>query len=628
MLLFKKKYLLLLIVSFLYIVWYSNSFAWDYDSQINKCLNKLKEEVQRQYHVDISSISVDGVDADLSVYTWSANSIWQKVFSEVLKENFSTKWCQYALWYSKDKCKKYFSHVFFAKRNNISTVKITPEIKWKWYWTMTEFVTWWWDTAFEFPLQKWTDPQFEDYSYYSEWDRYGLFKQNLVYVQYLLDWTLLSCWYIRLLADNLDNINQNNYMGNKFESWWFKKLNTWNIDWDKFFGMKVLVKGLDWNNNDLFNLNLIAIAYDNNSPFFNEYISYPLQIKAMNDVTLMASENHTMTNVIGKYQDYLLKNTCFKLVHESESDLPSFCWWKFKSKSDLVSYVPKESLLTYLKKIFINNVYALDMPEDAKEKARKVLNSEVVTRNWIKITTREKINSLKDEKLKSWLIYVLSPGSRALINKKEEKWVYVPYNERIYKKCPLNHTQIAENIEYIFKKYYKDWILNLENAKYLNPEFWDCIIPYPDVRHKNKLIENSFLENKIAFIKQKFWDKKVEEYEEKTNKITSSYIKKINSLKKKYQEKLFEGDKNWAELIKKEINKVYDDMEENINNVIKNDKNLAKYIELKKEAFKDISSKDLVKSKKHANTYLVFIIIWIILLVLWTFLIYNKNKNA
>lgn len=94
MLLFKKKYLLLLIVSFLYIVWYSNSFAWDYDSQINKCLNKLKEEVQRQYHVDISSISVDGVDADLSVYTWSANSIWQKVFSEVLKENFSTKWCQ------------------------------------------------------------------------------------------------------------------------------------------------------------------------------------------------------------------------------------------------------------------------------------------------------------------------------------------------------------------------------------------------------------------------------------------------------------------------------------------------------------------------------------------------------
>lgn len=624
---FKKTILFFLWIWF--ILLYSGTFAWDYDIQINECLSKLKNQVSSEYGVDISSVSVNGVDSDLSVYTWSAGSTWQKIFNEVLKENPSTGWCEYALWYSWDECKSYFSHVFFAKRNNISTIKITPEKRKKGYWTMTEFVTWWWDTAFNFPLQKWDDPQFNSYDYYSEWDSYWLFKQNLIYVQYLLDGTFLSCWYIKLSGDNLDNINQNNYMGNKFEWWWFQKLGKWDIWSDKFYWMKVLVKWLDWGENDLFDLNLIAIAYDNLSSYFNEYISYPLQIKAMTDTVAMASEEHTMQNVIMIYQRYLHDNTCFKLVHKNKPDLPKFCWLDYNSSSDLISYVKHNSMLSFIYNFFLDNVYALDMPSDAKERAKKVLDSNsIATRNWIKLTTRLKLEKIKNESLKSKLIYVLSPASKVFIAKKQDKWEYISYDERIYKNCSLKHDQIAKNIEYIFDHYYKNWKLDLSTPKYLNPEFGDCIIPYPDVRHKNKLIENSFIENKIAFIKETFWKDKVNTYEQEIHKATSSYEKKIQSLKKQYKEKLFAGDKKWADVITKKIENEYNLMQKSIDNIAKNDKDLSKYIELKKKALDNVSSKDIsILSNNKNMTYLIFIVIWLIILSLWMFLVYNKNKK-
>ncbi len=607
-------------------------FAWEYNEQINKCLSKLKDNVDSQYSIDISSVSVDGEDADLSVYSWDASTTWQRIFTEVLKENPTTYWCENSwMWYSKWQCKNTFSNVFFAKRNNIATVKVTPEKEWKWYWTMTEFVTWWGSTKFDFPLQKWDDPQFDDMSYYSEWDDYWTFRENLVYVQYQLDGTFSSCWYINLDSNNLDNINQNNYMWNAFEEWGFEKLDKWDLGWDKFFGMKVLVKWLNWDKNDLFDLKLIGIAYDNDSSYFNEYIAYPLQIKAMTDITNMASENHTMENVINKYiGDYLINNTCFEISHESTSDLPSFCWWDFGSESDLISYNSKKSLfVNILDNLFVDKVYALSMPDWAEEKAKEVMTSNsIATRNGIKISTWEKINNISNESLKSRLIYILSPSSNVFIDKKEERWEYVSYDERIYSKCPLTHDQVAENVEYIFDNYYSNWELDLSSPRYLNAAFGDCMIPYPDVRHKDMLIENSFIQNKITFIQNKFWEKKVQDYEKRISNITNTYEKEVSNLKKEYQEALFSENKEKADSIMNNIENKYDKMQKEIDLISSNDKELSEYIEVKNEAFKNVSSKDFNNSSNQKdNTYIIFILIWIIILVSWLFLVYKKNKN-
>jgi hypothetical protein len=62
-------------------------------------------------------------------------------------------------------------------------------------------------------------------------------------------------------------------------------------------------------------MDVLSVSYDNNSPFFNEYVAHPLQIKAMLDVTNMEG-SHSMNEVMAKYLDYIIDHTCFQIAHQ------------------------------------------------------------------------------------------------------------------------------------------------------------------------------------------------------------------------------------------------------------------------------------------------------------------------
>ena len=626
-----------------------SSFAVDvdYTKQVNECLSILSKKVKDQYGISLTWVSIESNDVDLSVYSGSKPSgFTKKYMSEVLRQNPSTKWCEYTLDKDEVECQEKFSHVFFAKRNNIWTVRISPDVEWEWYWVATEFVTWWWEIGFQFPLKKRDDPQYEDYSYYDEWDDYGKLQKNIVYVQYLADGTLSSCGFIRFNKEwdhSLNDLYQKNYLWNKFEWGSFEFLWDYTKNDDKFRWMKVKIVWLDWDKKNLFNMDVLSISYKNDDSFFSEYIAHKLQIKAMVDVKNMAW-THSMNKVMWKYIDYLINNTCFQIVHKSSefkvvdpewsgntitykdnTSLPSFCNGSYSAQSDLVSYIHK-SFLDRLLSFAIPKVYAYSLDKQTAQKVRKKMeqmpNPEV---NWIDIYLWKKIDSLKDETLKWYFIRALVPWAKAQIQYKLNHWESVSYDDIVYYKCKLNHKQIVDTITYLFAKYYKNWELKIpENVKYPYPEFWDCIIPHADIRHKDKFIENSFMENKLKFIKNKFWEKKMKQYEEKIQAIRSKYEKQISLLEKKYN---FEKSIKWREKLQEEISSIYKKMWEDIKNIAKKDKDFANYVKLKKEVLKDLPSKPLVKEKNSNKLYYIFIVVWLIFILVALSLIYKKNKN-
>jgi len=602
------------------------------NTAINNCLSLLKDQVKNQYNVDLSDVNINWNDTNLSIYTgmympWSTDG--KKTMSEVLVENPNTEWCEYALWLDSSDCEDNYSHTFFAKRNNIWTVKITPEKRWKGYWTATEFVTWWWDIGFQFPLQKRDDPQYDDYTYYNEWDDWWKLQKNVVYAQYLIDWTLLSCGFISFDAESwytLNDLYQSNYLWNKFEWGSFESL--WKL-WtdDKYFGMKVRIQWLDWNEKNLFHMNVLAISYDNGSKYFNETIAHQLQIKAMLDVNSMDGDK-SMNNVMEKYRNYLMNNTCFKLIHKDKSDLPGFCGWNYSDNSNLVSY-NEWWVKKIFAKLFLNNVYAFNLREEDKKKADKKLdNLPEPTIHWVSYSLMRKIYKLKNEELKNKILMALTPWYRAIIKYKIKNWKYVSNDERVFLKSSLNHDDIVKNIEYIFKKYYKNNNLDLSDVEYLNPEFWDDVIPFVDKRHKDKLIENSFLKNKLEFIKRKFGKQKVKEYENKISSITNKYESKIDELNNKYNELITINKKQEAEKISKKLEQLYKEEEQDLNNIAKNDKDFKSYIQTKKKVFKNVNTSVLQNHDKKGNLSVILMVLWIVLILASMFLLYQKNKNA
>ena len=627
------KYIIFILMFFNVSISYAAS-----DTQLNGCLQELAKQVKNQYSIDLSNISVkvnwESTNVDASKYKKSTRiDLGKRTFSDVLVSNPTTKWCEYSYDESSSYCEDNYSKVFFAKRNNIWTIKVSPGVEWSWYWVATEFITWGPKIWFQFPIKKRHDPQLSDWTYYDEWDDYWQLRKNIVYVQYLLDWTLSSCWFIKFKAlwrHTLNDLYQRNYLWNKFEWWSFEDL--WKDASWKYDSMKVRIQWLDTDNKDLFQMDVLSVSYNNKSSFFNQFVAHNYQIKAMTDVKNM-DWAQSMNKVMNTYKNYLIDDTCFRLIHPDISTLPNFCHGSYSDNYKLAYNTLrwiKSWFVRMLSNIFFSKVYAFSVkPEDKKIALEKMNSLPAPTNNWVSIYTRRKISNLKNIELKNSLIRALSIWTRAMIEKKIKAGKFVSDDDLVFLHSSLNHEQIVKNVEYIFKHYYHNWKLDLSNVEYLNPEFWDSVIPFPDKRHKDKLIENSFLENKLNFIKRKFWDKTVKIYEEKINKIKTKYLPKLTELKDKYNNLIIENKREEAKKISDKISNIYNDMQNEINNIGKNNPEFKKYILLKSKALSNVPLKTIYESNGHKNNKLIFILIWlwILLIIASLYLIYKKNKN-
>jgi hypothetical protein len=93
--------------------------------------------------------------------------------------------------------------------------------------------------------------------------------------------------------------------------------------------MKSNICVIDYSVNDFVKMELISIAYNNNSSYFNEYVVFPLQVEAMRN---RDTERNGLVGIRDRFLDFLDKRTCLELVHGNNKDnLPSGCNRNFSS---------------------------------------------------------------------------------------------------------------------------------------------------------------------------------------------------------------------------------------------------------------------------------------------------------
>lgn len=74
-------------------------------------------------------------------------------------------------------------------------------------------------------------------------------------------------------------------------------------------------------------LEMITIAHDNESALFNEFETFPLQVKAMTDMDARDNVN----TVQARFLKYVKESTCLKIPHTNTTELPARCGGQYKS---------------------------------------------------------------------------------------------------------------------------------------------------------------------------------------------------------------------------------------------------------------------------------------------------------
>lgn len=109
----------------------------------------------------------------------------------------------------------------------------------------------------------------------------------------------------------------------------------------------------------------------------------------------------------------------------------------------------------------------------------------------------KKLKSIENTTFKNYLLLALQPSMEKIIQiRKDQNIVLSPYEE-VFLSCGIDYPQRELII--------KDFISNLQDTKnidfnnlsFSDPKFGDCIIPYPDKSHLEKVIEGSFSSNQL-----------------------------------------------------------------------------------------------------------------------------------
>jgi hypothetical protein len=95
----------------------------------------------------------------------------------------------------------------------------------------------------------------------------------------------VSCGYLHITPKSsykLTDLSQENYMTNTIADSGFELISDTVIENSKRYLVgKVRVGALSYEEDPLFKIDLITVAYDNQNSKFNEYETFPLQVRAM-----------------------------------------------------------------------------------------------------------------------------------------------------------------------------------------------------------------------------------------------------------------------------------------------------------------------------------------------------------
>ncbi len=536
---------------------------------------------------------------DLSKFSW---------FQNYIVENPSHKW-KNKKWREDNGLTKYD---FFSRRTNIATVIAKDNF------VVSQVVWFWRDSNFDFPVEAKTK---------SYWDKYELewknFKEFVLYTHHSITWDFLSCWLFRLvpLEDrSYWDVPEESYFTNTLqwnnnqENLWWNKCSSW-FEWEylskdskDYYSMKTNVCALDYAQKDFVKQEIVSIAYDNWSDYFNEYEVFPEQVSAMKDTD---TTSNWLVEVREKFFEYLKNNTDLSLI---EWDIDNSEMWYSKTKS-IISYVINKIIPS------VNAARDFNFDQEYIDSTKWMVVFEALPYDLY-----QKLLQIPSKTFIDYIKIALTPNFEEYIQYRKDNNIVLSSYERIFASCDINYKERNDIVV--------DFLQNLDDPKnfdpanisYSNEKFWDCIVPYPDKKNRKKVIENSFESNKILAQKlngeyqapEVQWDilKMIEE----ENKEKLEYQKNIEKITNNYNEWIINGEE-----LEKKVNEEKQKLETNLEKI--EDKYSKIFIESK-----NTDDYEMVDNDNKKTNITVYIVV-IILLILWISLLFlafqknNKNKN-
>lgn len=383
-----------------------------------------------------------------------------------------------------------------ARRNNIGTILAEKN------YIKSQVITFWEKkTDFEFPLQNGD-------GWKSEWDQITPLYNKLVYTHHLMKhWTFVSCGYFEIVPAKEGNytwLSSEFYMTNGVSEgdsgFEIKNSNiTKNID-GKDYTYLVGTSRVPWighDQNPLFYMNIITVAYDNGSKFFNEYQTFPLQVKAMTNIDSTAKNTYSVAELQTDFLDLVMKNTCLKIPHGEKSSLPNGCDDTFRAEPPSPKSANLQNRNRSLFSWIIPNTHAALDPSET-ENDEELPTSWALTVGGIPFALMQKLQAVPDKNFQAYLKTAVVPNIEEVFAYEKnngEEWTS-DYQE-VFMACGIDYNERVEIVtEYLQNLDPNNWDVNAITWK--NPRFWDCIVPYPDKTHLDQIIADSFESNKVA----------------------------------------------------------------------------------------------------------------------------------
>lgn len=336
------------------------------------------------------------------------------------------------------------------------------------------------------------------------------FREFTVYVNHSITGHLLSCGVIHLTplrTGGYLNISEQNYMTNILKGVSRSAEiggQTCSSTFDgaqksksgfNFFTMRTNVCTLDYAEKDFIRMEVLAIAFDNGSSFFNEYPVFQLQVQSMTNTNITATT--TLQDIRDTFLSLVDTRTCSELVHPTIASLPPNCNGSYSS--NLVAFEPTKhfysKVISYIDALFPKVEAFREIswitPADI-EKTRGMMASEMLP-----YTIYQKIKSIENTTFKNYLLLALQPSMEKIIQTRKNQDILLSPYEEVFLSCGIDYAQREAIIKDFISHLTDTKNIDFNNLSFSDPKFWDCIIPYPDKSHLTKIIEGSFPSNQL-----------------------------------------------------------------------------------------------------------------------------------
>ena len=451
------------------------------------CFALLTSKANALYGVDLANVWNGTSYVDISQY---GNTPWQ--------------------FFKKNREKVAGDPFFNSQRNNIGTIILPIN------YITTQYVPFGNSTNFKFPI---------DNSGSLIGEQFVNFKNQIVYTHHnIFDGnSFLSCWYLKITPKapyTYSDLAPSNYFTNildgdsGFEIESSDEVNLWGwmgtwhylITKSKVSGAAKVGIWPAEHLEKLFTIEILHIIFDNQSSYFNEYETYPLQVDAMTNADTYSTAWSIQQDFIGR----VMNETCLSSVHSNTGSLPAMCSWTYQSlswntrTSRSLAYTPNKKQLPFLSQIYsflIPSTFARLSNEDAELVKKGIDPSDTGIGHAIMMDQNfdyyefEKLNKIPSKIFRDYFLLATNYQYELGLQTRLKSAVGLSEYDKIISNCGIPYDKRLSLL--------KEWLKNLdvqkfsvENLEYPDAKIGDCVLPFPDKRNIDRVIPGSFESNR------------------------------------------------------------------------------------------------------------------------------------